>query len=123
MILAATLVQQLHHAVQRLVIALNHAAILVLNHVVIHAAKMIVADAKADADAHAAATTVFADQNANVLGGKFLKTKLAATNATTNAAAVYQLKELTGTNSGQTDVLLRMLDVTIANVLVTKPCN
>ena len=71
------------------------------------------------ADAHVAATPVLADQNANVLGGKFLKTKHAATNATTNATAAYLQKELTGTNSGQTDALLRTLNATIANALAT----
>jgi hypothetical protein len=40
----------------------------------------------------------------NVLGGKFLKTKLVATNATTNVTAATAQKELTGTNSGLTDV-------------------
>lgn len=39
----------------------------------------------------------------NVLGGKFLKTKLAATNATMNVTAATAQKELTGTNSGLTD--------------------
>ena len=68
-------------------------------------------------DAQAAVTTALADQNANVLGGKSLKTKHAATNATTNAIAAYQLKELTGTNFGQTDVLLRTLNAMIANAL------
>jgi len=34
-----------------------------------------------------AATTEIADQNVNVPGGKFLKTKLAAINATMNATA------------------------------------
>jgi len=57
--------------------------------------------------------------NANVLGGKFLKTKLAATSATTNVILAVAQKELTGTNSGQTDALLKMSNVTNANADVT----
>lgn len=60
------------------------------------------------------------DQNANVLGGKFLKTKLAATNATMNAAVATAQKELTGTNSGQTDVLFQTLNVTDADAHANK---
>ena len=48
-----------------------------------------------------------------------MKTKLAATNATTNAILAVALKELTGTNSGQTDALLKMLNATNVKVVVT----
>ena len=57
--------------------------------------------------------------NANVLGGKSLKTKLVATNATTNATLAAVQKELTGTNSGQTDVLLKTLNATNATADAT----
>ena len=43
-----------------------------------------------------------------------MKTNLNATNATMNVIIAAAQKELTGTNSGQTDVWLRTLNVTIA---------
>ena len=49
-----------------------------------------------------------------------MKTKLVATNATTNVTAASAQKELTGTNSGLTDALLKTLNVTIAKNLATK---
>ena len=55
----------------------------------------------------------------NVLGGRFLKTKLVATSATTSVILVVAQKELTGTNSGQTDALLKMSNVTNANADAT----
>ena len=48
-----------------------------------------------------------------------MKTKLAATNATMNVILAVAQKELTGTNSGQTDVLLKTLNATNANVVAT----
>lgn len=42
----------------------------------------------------------------SVRGGKYLKTKLVATNATMNVILAIVQKELTGTNSGLIDVLL-----------------
>jgi len=48
-----------------------------------------------------------------------LKTKLAATNATMNAILAAARKELTGTNSGQTDALLKTSNATNANADAT----